>query len=139
MKLSTKNGYVPKEVKHSLRLEKSRTIPDQSMTIEEIVKRFVRGIPIDIVQKDPVYIDQDEHDLEGLNRMSFSEKAEFAEQMKERAQGIATEQKARKERAQAKAKEAAQAKSDASQAARQQTGIDSLDNTMPVDTKLTKK
>lgn len=64
---------------------KSIAIPDQSMSIQEIVKRFVRGIPVDIIQRDAVYSDQD-HDLEKLNRMDFAEKAQFAQDLAQRSQ-----------------------------------------------------
>lgn len=56
----------------------SQTIPDQSLSIQEIVKRYVRGIPVDVLQREPVYVDQSDHDLEKLARMDFHEKAEYA-------------------------------------------------------------
>lgn len=91
---------------------KSQTIPDQSMSIQEIVKRFVRGVPVDIVQREAVYSDQSEHDLEKLSRMDFGEKAEFARRMSEQAQGLSTELQEReaehREAIATKAKEKAQ-------------------------------
>lgn len=69
----------------------SRTVPDQSLSIQEIVKRFVRGIPVDVVQREAVYSDQNDHDLEKLSRMDFGEKAEYARQLSEQAEGLANE------------------------------------------------
>lgn len=60
---------------------KSTAIPDQSMSIQEIVKRFVRGIPVDVIQRRAVYSDQSDHDYEKLARMDFAEKAQFAEDL----------------------------------------------------------
>lgn len=65
---------------------KSSAIPDQSMSIQEIVKRFVRGIPVDILQREAVYSDQNDHDLEKLNRMDFAEKVQFARDLRQRSE-----------------------------------------------------
>lgn len=70
---------------------KSVAIPDQSLSIQEIVKRFVRGVPVDITQRQPVYVDQNEHDLEKLSRMDFGEKAEYASNLRERAAEMRTD------------------------------------------------
>lgn len=67
---------------------KTRTIPDQTLTIKEIVARFTRGIPVDVIQREAVYLDQDEHDFEQLSRMEFGEKANMAEQLRDKAEGI---------------------------------------------------
>lgn len=67
-----------------VRVRKSVCIPDQSMSVQEIVRRFVRGIPIDVKQREAVYVDQNDHDLEKLSRMDFGEKAEFARSEAER-------------------------------------------------------
>lgn len=109
--------YAPPSVKYG-KVRKSKTIPDQSMSIQEIVKRFVRGIPVDVVQRDPVYIDQEEDDLERLSRMDFGEKAEYAAALAERNARVQAElaeaerneseakQKAAKEAAEKSEKEA---------------------------------
>lgn len=85
-----KRNYVVPAVRWKGR-RKSRTIPDQSMSIQEIVKRFVRGVPVDIVQREAVYSDQNDHDLEKLSRMDFGEKAEYARHMSEQSERLATE------------------------------------------------
>lgn len=83
-------NYKPPVVRWKGR-RKSRTIPDQSMSIREIVKRFVRGVPVDILQREAVYSDQNDHDLEKLSRMDFGDKAEYARRMSEQAQSLGTE------------------------------------------------
>lgn len=63
------------------RSRRSIAIPDQSLSIQEIVRRFVRGIPVDVIQRTPIYNDQSGHDLEKLSRMDFGEKYEYAQAM----------------------------------------------------------
>lgn len=75
--------YVPPKIDYKKRRQ-SYAIPDQSMSIQEIVKRFVRGIPVDIIQREAVYSDTG-HDLEKLNRMDFADKAQFAKDLRQRA------------------------------------------------------
>lgn len=115
---------------------KSQSIPDQSMSIKEIVKRFVRGIPVDVVQRQGVYADQNEFDLEKVSRMDFDEKFALANELKQRNESVlerrADNERALRERQERERKEADVSKSKA-------TGIGSLDNTMPVDTKLSNK
>lgn len=112
---------------------KSKTVPDQSMSISEIVRKFVRGIPVDVVQRQGVFVDQNEHDLEKLSRMDFAEKSELASEMREHTEQVVTDIEERKQRAK-KVKEQKAKESEQSSA-----GIGSLDNTMPVDTKVTTK
>jgi len=92
----------------SSRLRPSKTIPDQSMSLQEIVRRYVRGIAIDIVHREPVYLDQSEYDLERLNRMDFGEKAAMAAELSAQAQDIQQRYEANERAQRAKqAKEAA--------------------------------
>lgn len=104
----------------SSRKRKSVTIPDQSLSIEEIIKRFVRGIGVDVIQREAVYMNQSEFDFEKLNRMDFADRAAVADEVKQRTEAIAEQLKA-SERAQAEAsaaKAAQQAKVAAEQTAK---------------------
>lgn len=130
------NTVFKRQVISTKRTKKSMTIPDQSMSIQEIVKRFVRGIPVDVVQRKGVYIDQSDHDLERMSRMDFGEKAALADEMRGQADSILNQLKA-DERTQKEKK--AKAVKDAKEARAAKAGIGMLDNTMPVDTKLTTK
>lgn len=78
--------YVPVEVDYTTVRATSQTIPDQSLSINEIVARFTRGIPVDTQVKRPVYADQNDYDLEKLSRMDFAEKAQLAGEMRENAE-----------------------------------------------------
>lgn len=80
-------NYNPPKVDYKAR-RKSVTIPDQSLSIQEIVKRYVRGIPVDVQQRPQVYVDQQDDDLEKLSRMDFGEKAEYAAMLAEQARKL---------------------------------------------------
>lgn len=117
---------------------KSRTIPDQTMSIKELVRRFVKGIPADVSQKQPVYVDQSDHDLERMSRMDSADKAYEAvvmraENERVEAELVESERRVQEERAIAKAEAEAASRASSS------SGIVSLDNTMPVDTGLISK
>lgn len=113
-----------------------RSIPDMSMTVPQLYERFVKNLPIDAVQREAVYADQSEHDLEKLSRMDFGEKHEFAQQTKaEVEQKLDAINEARRDKAR-RAKERAEAKSKTDAKAQGATGVGSLDNTTPDDTSL---
>lgn len=77
------------------KVRKGKTVPDQSMSIREIVKRFVRGVPVDIQQRQGVYVDQSEIDLEKVSRADFGEKAEMAQMFEAKAASIESALQAR--------------------------------------------
>lgn len=96
------------------KVRKSVTIPDQSLSIQEIVKRYVRGIPVDVLQRKGVYVDQSDEDLEMLSRMDFGEKAAYAQTLAERANRLASDyneavRRSEEERAEEKNKQADEA------------------------------
>lgn len=62
--------------------EKQLAIPDQSLSLREIISRFTRGVPVDTTQRNPIWIDQDEFDYEALARSEFSEKMSIAEELR---------------------------------------------------------
>lgn len=99
--------YKPPVVDFKKPTGKTQVVPDQSLSIREIVKRFVKGIPVDVAQRQPVFNDQTEADLEKLARMDFAEKVEYANNMADKAAGIKAEfQDAQRSYALAKANEA---------------------------------
>lgn len=63
--------------------EPSATIPDQTLTIREILTRYSRGLPID--QKIPVY-DESEEYFPDPRYMDLAERQEYAEMYKEELQ-----------------------------------------------------
>lgn len=113
----------------------SKTIPDQSMDIKELVRRFVKGIPVDVVQREKVYIDQSDLDLEKLSRLDAADRAFQAQEMRDNNAYLWERVKQAKQ-AQADASAAQERSRKAESEAQNRTGIDTLDNTMPVDTGL---
>ena len=58
----------------------SLTIPDQTLSVKEIMDRFVRGLPVEGA-KIPIY-EGDESDLPDLSRMDLTERHETIERIK---------------------------------------------------------
>lgn len=55
----------------------SLTVPDQTLSIREIMKRFASGLPID-GEKVPIY-DGEEDDMPDLSKMDLAERQEYIE------------------------------------------------------------
>jgi len=113
------------------KVRRGKTVPDQSMSIQEIVRRFVRGIPIDVVKREGVYVDQSEHDLEQLSRMEFGDKAAMADDIKARNEGLVAQHEASERE---KRENAAKAKQEAQKKRAEKKHSSTLDNTMLNDT-----
>lgn len=128
-KLTAKSGTVRSG-------RKSTTIPDQSMSIQEIVKRYVRGVPVDILQREQVYLDQSDHDFEKISRMDFGDKAMLADEFAQKAEDVQAEYNERVSEA-VRERDAKRKKDEAKESDSAGAGIDNLDNTMPDDTSLT--
>lgn len=94
------NGKRLKEMEINGRVvsRKLRVVPNQSMHIDEMVRRFVRGIPIDSRRLDMINIEGTEYDLEKLSRMDFGDKDEFSEVMASEAARLESDLDGMKER-----------------------------------------
>lgn len=96
-----KHKHVSKKIDWKKR-RKSVAIPNQSMTIKQIVERFVKGIPSDVEIKKGVYLNQVDFDLDKMSRMDATDKAyeatQFASAAEEKADEIEAHEKATKER-----------------------------------------
>lgn len=114
---------------------KSQTVPNQSMTIKDIVERFLRGLPVDVNIKQGVYHpENNDHDYNKMSNLDTVDKAYLATEMREKNEQISREIEAN-ERAKAEEKKAKdEAELSELKARAQQTGIEYLDNTMPDDT-----
>lgn len=77
-----KKPYIKPTVDYKV-VRKSITIPDQTLSIQEIVTRFSRGINVDVIQRQTTYTDQVDYDLEKLSRMDFGDKAAFAAELED--------------------------------------------------------
>lgn len=78
--------FIPRRVHFQKMRATSKTVPEQSLTINEIVAKYTRGIPVNTVIKKPIYSDQTDFDLEKLSRMEFDQKAALAAELREQAQ-----------------------------------------------------
>lgn len=117
------------------KVAKSRALPNQSMTISEIVSRYVKGLAPDVVQREKVFLDQNEFDLEKLGRLDRADQAYQAREFKERSESLA-QQIRENEAAKHERIEAEQNSEQGEQRDNSRSGIDNLDNTMPDDTAL---
>ena len=75
----------------------SKCVPSETMTIQEIVNRFVRGVGSTAQLKDAVWpddVDHDDVDLEEVNRMDLVERSELVRDTRERVAELKLELKA---------------------------------------------
>jgi hypothetical protein len=66
--------------------EPSLTVPDQALSIREILRRFSHGIPMD-GQQIPIF-DENENDLPDFRHMDLADREEAAEQFKQELASI---------------------------------------------------
>lgn len=94
------------------------TVPSQSMTIKQIVEKFVKNIPIDIKQRQAVFVSDNDRDLEKLGRLDPADAAYEAAVMRGHNERVrdafreserAKNERKTKEEAELKAKQAAAA------------------------------
>ena len=79
-KIKTKADYNYEEQEYEVNNLPSETVPDQSMSMSEIMRRFASGLPI-AGAKVPIY--NGEEDLPDLSRMDLAEQQEFMDQTKD--------------------------------------------------------
>ena len=68
----------------------SMTIPDQAMSIQEILRRFAQGLPLG-GQKVPLYDEELPFDTQQFQKMDLADKAEIMEANKRRVQDLQSE------------------------------------------------
>lgn len=68
----------------------SLTIPDQAMSIQEILRRFAQGLPLG-GQKVPLYDEDLPFDAQQFQKMDLADKAEYIEANKRRIEGLESE------------------------------------------------
>jgi CRISPR/Cas system CSM-associated protein Csm2 small subunit len=84
-----------KEYKGQVNKQKSLTVPDQAMSIKQIMERFARGLPIE--QFKPIYdenIDEDSEYLPDPRTMDLADRQEFAEQIRQDLENLRYQQAA---------------------------------------------
>lgn len=137
-KVLSKEKYQPRAVDFSKQVRQGVTLPDQSLSIREILNRFVKGIPVDVVKREAVYLDdRNTVDMEKLARADFAEKIETARQYGEQAEQMEamltrtnTEDEEPETRTRGKSKDSGRTKVKPAKGA----VVDDLDNTTTDDT-----
>lgn len=133
-----KKRYTRKQTSGKRR-QKSFTLPDQALTVKEIITKFRKNIPAVGKVFTAMYFDQKEIDYEQLARMEFDDKFRLAQQLRAEAREIEAELDAKEKEREELATKERDEKAKAQQASGAQPGIGSLDNTMPGDTRLNTK
>lgn len=113
--------YVNKPLKRDW--GKSETLPDQNYTVKELFQRFAKGLPVQASRQQPIYLGEDNDiDLEKVNKLSIMEKADLSDELAAKAADIdqhLTDKKAERSEARAKAEAEKQAAEAARKAAEQ--------------------
>jgi hypothetical protein len=84
-----------KEYKGQVNKQKSLTVPDQAMTVKQIMQRYARGLPVEQFQ--PIYdenIDEDSEYLPDPRTMDLAERQELAEQIRYDLENLRNQQTA---------------------------------------------
>lgn len=113
-------------------VQSRHVMPKQSMTIREIVERFGRGLPVAVSQREKVFLESNDLDLEKLGRLDPTDKAFEARARQQSLDRVADKIQSERARKEQEKEIAARDKSQAKTGAG--AGIDELDNTMPDDT-----
>lgn len=79
--------HFPKD--HQVFTQPSQTIPDETMTIDQIVRRFTKGLPLE--GKQAVYLGEDE--IPDIKRMDLTEIDEYKQMLAEDIKHTANELK----------------------------------------------
>lgn len=85
-------NYKPNLAKREIFRKPGLTVPDQTMSIKEIMERFARGIPMENIAKVPIY-DGEENQLPDAKTLDLSE----IQQLAEEARTLGTRFKERRE------------------------------------------
>lgn len=77
----------PKDVVECRNEGVSMTVPDQSMTIQEILQRYARGLPLG-GQRVPMYEDDDIGAMPDIHTMDLADRQEYFESVREDVEKI---------------------------------------------------
>lgn len=80
MKFKTPWNEVPSRNRGESNYGPSMTIPDQTMSVAEIMQRYARGLPIEGA-KVPLY--DEDNDMPDINRLDLAERQEMIQQAKD--------------------------------------------------------
>lgn len=77
-----KSIATPKPVAGQGGFPKPKVVPNQSMSLAEILQRFTRGEPLNIGRGTPTYYEAGEDDLEKISTLDLVERQEFIDKQK---------------------------------------------------------
>lgn len=77
--------------------DKKAVVPNQALTLEEILKRFTRGEPLEIGREGAQY-DDGEEDLEKCKNMDLVDKQEYIDKLKRTQKDFEKQEKAREKK-----------------------------------------
>lgn len=83
-------NYDPAIQRYERNTQPSKTIPDQSLTVREILDRYARGLPLEGV-KVPIY--DEEQNLPDIRTLDLAERQELKEQYQEQLERYKQQQK----------------------------------------------
>ena len=87
-----KTTYKPPVVNFSSKkVVPSRVLPNQALTIKEILEKHIKGLPVDVKNYEGWYSEQNTFDLERIARSDFGDKFAMQELMRRRAEQLKTE------------------------------------------------
>lgn len=105
-KWRTAYNYTP--VKGELNTKPSKTIPDQTMSIKELMDRYARGLPLSGTNRVPIY-DGDDDILQGVNpaTLDISERINLIRDVQDEIQEIQQKTSEKQQKAKTAAQHAA--------------------------------
>lgn len=88
----------PEPAKGFVTTEKKMVVPNQSMSLEEILSRFTRGEPLEI-GRDGAFDEEGDDDLEKVSHMDLVDKEEYVDKLKQTKKRYDAQEKARAKKA----------------------------------------
>lgn len=79
--------------KYEVNNQPSKTVPDQSLSVQEILRRYARGLPLSDV-KTPIY-EGDENTFPDLSKMDLADREQYLDEQVIRLQNLKEDLKAR--------------------------------------------
>lgn len=79
--------------KYEVNYQPSKTVPDQSLSVQEILRRYARGLPLSDV-KTPIY-EGDEQTFPDLSKMDLADREAYLDEQVIRLQNLKDDLKAR--------------------------------------------
>lgn len=137
VKINKHFNYVPPKIVYGAAKRPQRAVPRQSMSLDDVMRRFQRGLPVDQKVHPNVYLKgKGAVDFERLSKLDFDAKAALAAEERAKAQRLieqAKEAKQAKEKRAEKERDRDDEYRERNRGRRPQA-VEDLDATLPDDT-----